>query len=46
MVTINPTQKAAEHLYRKHGFKVVGRPKKSLRYQGIFYDELLMEKYL
>ena len=45
-LAVNPTQKAAAHLYRKYRFKVVGKPKKALRYNGAFYDELVMEKYL
>jgi ribosomal protein S18 acetylase RimI-like enzyme len=45
-LTVNPTQKAAAHLYRKYGFKVIGKPKKSLKYNDTFYDEWLLEKYL
>jgi ribosomal protein S18 acetylase RimI-like enzyme len=45
-LTVNPTQKAAAHLYRESGFKVIGKPKKSLKYNGIYYNEWLMEKYL
>jgi ribosomal protein S18 acetylase RimI-like enzyme len=45
-LAVNPTQKAAERLYRKYGFKVTGRVKKALRVDGKFYDELMMEKHL
>ncbi|MHB8105225.1 MAG: GNAT family N-acetyltransferase [Dehalococcoidales bacterium] len=45
-IGVNPTQKAAEHLYRKYGFKTVGRFKKDMRVDGKFYDELYMEKQL
>jgi len=45
-LTVNPTQKAARQLYRKYGFKEIGRARKAVQYQGKFYDELLMEKYL
>jgi ribosomal protein S18 acetylase RimI-like enzyme len=45
-LAVNPTQKAAEHLYRKYGFRVTGRVKKALCVNGKFYDELMMEKHL
>jgi ribosomal protein S18 acetylase RimI-like enzyme len=45
-LAVNPTQKAAAHLYRKYGFKLTGRVKKALRVNGNFYDELMMEKHL
>jgi ribosomal protein S18 acetylase RimI-like enzyme len=45
-LAVNPTQKAAERLYRKYGFKITGRVKKALCVNGTFYDELMMEKHL
>ncbi len=45
-IEVNPTQKVAERLYRKLGFKVVGRMKKELHINDKFYDELFMEKHL
>ncbi|PIY60326.1 hypothetical protein COY95_02355 [Candidatus Woesearchaeota archaeon CG_4_10_14_0_8_um_filter_47_5] len=45
-LAVNPEQKAAVSLYKKHGFEIVGRYKKELRVDGVFYDEFLMEKYL
>jgi RimJ/RimL family protein N-acetyltransferase len=45
-IGVNPTQKAAEHLYLKFGFKPVGLLKKDMRVDGKFYDELWMEKHL
>ena len=45
-LAVNPTQKAAAHLYRKYGFKVTGHAKKALCVNEIYYDELLMEKHL
>jgi len=45
-LAVNPTQKAAEHLYRKWGFIEAGRVTKALRVDGRYYDELMMEKYL
>jgi len=45
-LAVNPVQKAAEKLYRKYGFKTAGCSKKAIRFNGKFYDELLMEKYL
>jgi ribosomal protein S18 acetylase RimI-like enzyme len=43
-IGVNPTQKAAEHLYRKYGFKAAGHFKKDMCVNGTFYDELFMEK--
>jgi RimJ/RimL family protein N-acetyltransferase len=45
-IGVNPTQKAAAHIYRKFGFTPVGLLKKDMRVNGKFYDELWMEKYL
>ena len=45
-IGVNPTQKAAEHLYRKYGFKAVGRLTKEMCVNGAFYDELWMEKFV
>jgi RimJ/RimL family protein N-acetyltransferase len=45
-IGVNPTQKAAEHIYKKFGFKKVGLLKNDMRVNGKFYDELWMEKHL
>jgi ribosomal protein S18 acetylase RimI-like enzyme len=45
-IDVNPTQKAAKHLYRKCGFKKAGFLKKEVRHGDMFYDEIVMEKYL
>jgi RimJ/RimL family protein N-acetyltransferase len=45
-VGINPTQKAARHLYRKYGFKTVAHFKKAMFINDKFYDALIMEKHL
>ena len=45
-IGVNPTQKVAEHLYRKHGFKPIGHLTKELYVDGKFFDELLMERHL
>jgi ribosomal protein S18 acetylase RimI-like enzyme len=45
-IGVNPTQKAAEHLYRKYGFKVAGHFKKDMCVNGILYDEIFLEKFL
>ena len=45
-IGVNPTQKAAEHLYRKYGFKVAGHFKKDMCVNDIFYDEIFLEKFL
>ncbi len=43
---VNSELKAAIELYKKHGFKIVGRLKKELLVDGKFYDELMMERIL
>ena len=45
-LTVNPVHKAAVKLYRNFGFKVTGKLKKELYFDGRFYDELVMEKLL
>jgi RimJ/RimL family protein N-acetyltransferase len=45
-IGVNPTQKAAEHLYRKYGFKTAGRYQKEMSIDGKFYDEIYLEKFL
>lgn len=40
------TQKPAMALYRKLGFREIGRTEKSLKTNGEYYDKLLMEKLL
>jgi ribosomal protein S18 acetylase RimI-like enzyme len=45
-IGVNPTQKAAEHLYRKYGFKGAGHFKKDMCVNGILYDEIFLEKFL
>ncbi len=44
-VKVNPEQKTALKLYEKYGFEQVGRLKKELKVNDIFYDELILEKY-
>jgi RimJ/RimL family protein N-acetyltransferase len=45
-VGVNPTQKAAKHLYQKYGFKTVGHFRKWMCVDGKYYDALIMEKHL
>jgi ribosomal protein S18 acetylase RimI-like enzyme len=45
-IGVNPTQKAADHLYQKYGFKAAGHFKKEMCVNGIFYDEIYLEKFL
>ena len=45
-LTVNPVQKAAVRLYQSYGFKIIGKLKKELCFEGRFYDELFMEKLL
>jgi RimJ/RimL family protein N-acetyltransferase len=45
-VGVNPTQKAAKHLYEKYGFKTVGHFNKWMYVDGKYYDALIMEKHL
>lgn len=45
-IGVNPAQKAAEHLYWKYGFKAAGHFKKDMCINGIFYDEIFLEKFL
>jgi RimJ/RimL family protein N-acetyltransferase len=45
-VGVNPTQKTAKNIYRKHGFKTVAHFKKWMFISGKFYDALIMEKHL
>lgn len=45
-LTVNPKQKAAVRLYKKFGFKVVGKLRKDLLVNSKFYDELVMEKFI
>ena len=45
-IGVNPTQKVAEHLYQKYGFKAAGHFKKEMCVNGIFYDEIFLEKFL
>jgi len=45
-LTVNPKQKAAVRLYKKYGFKIVGKLRKYLLVNGKFYDELVMEKFI
>jgi ribosomal protein S18 acetylase RimI-like enzyme len=46
MLTVNPTQQAAEHLYHKYGFQEAGRLKNQTYVNGKFYDEIIMEKFV
>ena len=43
---VNPEQKAAIRLYRKAGFKVVGKARKDLKVGRRFYDLVYLEKFL
>jgi len=43
-LTVNPKQRAAVKLYRKAGFKEVGRLHRELKVDGRYYDEIIMEK--
>jgi RimJ/RimL family protein N-acetyltransferase len=45
-VGVNPTQKAAKHLYNQYGFKTVAHFKNWMCVNGKFYDALIMEKHL
>jgi RimJ/RimL family protein N-acetyltransferase len=45
-VGVNPTQKAAKHLYQKYGFETVAHFKNWMYVNGKFYDALIMEKHL
>lgn len=45
-LTVNPEQTAAVNLYKSFGFELVGRLKKELKVDNIFYDEVIMEKFL
>ncbi|MGD0779329.1 MAG: GNAT family N-acetyltransferase [Dehalococcoidales bacterium] len=45
-VGVNPTQKAAKHLYNQHGFKTVAHFKNWMCVNSKFYDALIMEKHL
>jgi len=40
------TQEAALNLYKKFGFKIVGKLKKELKINNYYYDELILEKLL
>lgn len=43
---VTPEQKAALRLYKKYGFKIVGRLKKDMKIKNKFYDHFIMEKLL
>ncbi len=45
-LTVNPEQRAALELYRKAGFREVGRLRRELKVGGRYYDELMMEKHI
>ncbi|HME51088.1 MAG TPA: GNAT family N-acetyltransferase [Candidatus Lokiarchaeia archaeon] len=45
-LSVNIQQKAAISLYKECGFETVGILKKELIIDEIFYDELIMEKFL
>ena len=45
-LAVTPGQDAALRLYKRFGFKVVGKLKKELRVGKKFHDELIMEKIL
>ncbi len=45
-LSVNPLQVAAVKLYEKYGFESVGILKNDLLIEGIFYDEVVMEKYI
>ena len=43
-LTVNPAQKAAVRLYARHRSETVGRLRRELHVDGLFYDELVMER--
>lgn len=45
-VGVNPTQKAAKHLYSKYGFKTVAHFTDYMLVDGKYYDALIMEKHV
>jgi ribosomal protein S18 acetylase RimI-like enzyme len=45
-LTVNRQRDPAVALYKSLGFLVVGELEKELRVDGVFYDELMMEKML
>lgn len=40
------TQQAAMKLYKKLGFREIGRMEKAIKVDGEYYDKLLMEKFI
>jgi ribosomal protein S18 acetylase RimI-like enzyme len=45
-LTVNAEQTVAVALYKQFGFELTGILKKELQFDGKFYDELILEKYL
>ena len=45
-LTVNPEQNVVVKVYQNCGFKIVGQLKKELDFEGRFYDELIMDKFL
>ena len=43
---VNQEQEVAVELYKRIGFIVVGKLKKEIKVNDVFYDELVMEKML
>jgi ribosomal protein S18 acetylase RimI-like enzyme len=43
---VNPLQKDAVRLYEQAGFTIVGTLRAEMQVNGVFYDELMMEKLL
>jgi len=46
VLSVNPEQKAAVRLYKRAGFKEVGRLRRELRIGDRYFDELVMEKQI
>lgn len=44
-LSVNVTQKAAQSLYKKMGFEVIGLAKREIKVHGYYIDQYLMEKY-
>lgn len=43
-LAVNPEQLAAVRLYERHGFETVGRFRRELCVDGVYYDDLIMER--
>lgn len=45
-IEVTTTQKVAYGLYKKMGFKVVGRKKGATKFNGEIYDDIILEKII